>query len=217
MKVIENASIYFYDAFAKEVKENGLQGFKNYIEINESPFILKHFSQLLYKINKLYINPYLHKYSHTIEIDYKIGDAIKQWNYIRKSNSNVEINLKKRTRDYEYFNQDITKAMLQENIISYQRYHEKVTMSSSFYNIYLHSLNSTFEKNHFNSITKKISSIWYSYMKAYVFCYNYMTIGTKNYMNFNLKNGEDYSYSKKFIGYNIKYDVPMELYKGSME
>lgn len=98
----------------------------------------------------------------------------------------------------------------------YERYSKKVKFANSNYIIF----SNTYVKNRysywFNSIIKKILIKKFSIFDAFVFKWNFITIGYTPNISGLFRDKLEYTSKKIFHGYNIKYDVPMELYKGKI-
>lgn len=192
-----------------------MEEFINIIEC-ENKFHNKELLKYLYKVNTLYINNKLQKYLHNGVIDYLIGDALDQWDKLSSWENIAELKIRHTVYDYDYLRQDITQALMESNIIFYERYTKLVKYQNYFYRNFNYLFVRLFKANHFNSISKKLKFKKFSIFDAFVFRLNFITIGYRRYYYFWFKTAEEYEKFQKYHGYNIKYDVPMELYKGDL-
>eukprot|EP00340_Litonotus_pictus_P001740 CAMPEP_0170516388 /NCGR_PEP_ID=MMETSP0209-20121228/2614_1 /TAXON_ID=665100 ORGANISM="Litonotus pictus, Strain P1" /NCGR_SAMPLE_ID=MMETSP0209 /ASSEMBLY_ACC=CAM_ASM_000301 /LENGTH=425 /DNA_ID=CAMNT_0010801253 /DNA_START=918 /DNA_END=2195 /DNA_ORIENTATION=+ len=211
----KDSQIYYYDALAKSIQAKGVQGFIESIQF-KSDIHVQDYNAFKYKINSLYANPRLQKYLDSAKIDYIITDAINQWRKLISWDTEPELNLRKRKYDFDYLRQDITLAMLEENILIYERYNQKVKTHGFLYNYYFEEAAKSMIANKFTYPFKRVMFLKYSIFDAFVFRLNFMSIGKKPYLTSMFMKGEEYKINKWLHGYNIKYDVPMELYKGQI-
>lgn len=210
------SSIYYYDQIIKLLNQNGMSELIEFLDLNTQSFIFE-YNKFLFKINSLYINPKLSKYIDNGSIDYLIGDVINQWAKLIHFKNQPEINIRRRIVDFEYFKQDITQAFLESNILTYERYNKKVFPSQVVYSYFFLISKKLFFINHFLSLYSKLKFTKFSIFDAFVFRIDFFTIGSKPYFISYNRPGLEYPKKLFYWGYNIKYDVPMELYKGNVD
>lgn len=196
------------------IRIEGVEGFEKCLNMTHSIF-QRDYAKFRYKINRLFINPRLEKFLESDEIDMIIVNAIGQWGKFAEDHpSETFLAIRKRQMDHEYFRQEITKAMLDENLILFERYFKKVIPQHFIYGKYFSMEKEFLKKKMLNAFRFPIY-VYFCLMKASYFRYSILSIGNRAYFFAPLKEGSEYTWVKYRHGYNIKYDVPNELYKGS--
>lgn len=212
--LLKDSPIYYYCLIADIIRIEGVEGFEMLLSGKHCIFE-KDYAMFRYKVNKLFVNPRLEKYLDSGEIDWLITNAIGQWGKFAEDYPNETfLTIRKRIRDHEYFRQSITKAMLDENIILFEQYFKKVIPHQYLYGRYLSREKELLKKKMLNIFSYPYY-IYYSFMKAVNFRLSVISIGNRPYFMAPLKPGQEYTSNLYRNGYNIKYDVPNELYKGN--
>jgi hypothetical protein len=173
-------------------------------------------TKYIYKINKLYTNPRLSIHLDKGTIDYEIADAMIQWDKIFNKHSNSWVEIRRNAYDNEWFIQPITLAMLDENIIFYNKYFKRVHFEQHIFNhLNRYALTQIMYKKMSNIFEKVYFYLYYRPFLAFIFNIDYYTIGKIRHNNYLFKQGWEYSSKDWIWGSNLKWDVPDELYKGN--
>lgn len=212
-EILENSPIYYYDAFIKILKQDGVEGFKNFISL-KSDFLLKDYYRFYHKINRLYTNKRLYKYMDNGKIDVMIGNVIYQWKRYVNFDSMFLVKRGRNTSDYYFFKEPVIQAMMEERVIIYERYNTQIYFNNMFCSNYINNIWDEYKKTYFSTISSKFKFSKYFLFECYLFGYNLIGIGSRFYTIKQLKDGREYSKAKGDYGRNVKYDIPMELYKG---
>ena len=212
-EILENSSIYYYDAFIKILNQDGVDGFKDFIKL-KSEFLIKDYNRFYHKINKLYTNKRLYRYMDEDKIDLMIGNVIYQWKRYVNFDSMFLIKRNRSFNNFDFFKNPVIQAMLEENVLIYERYSSLIYFNNMFCSNYISNIWNEYKKQYFPSIFSRIKFFKYLVFDCTIFGYNIIGLGSRYYLVKQLKDRLEYSKMKGDIGRNIKYDVPMELYKG---
>lgn len=216
--LLNNSSTYYYNLFVETLIKEGKNSFESLINLDHNVFH-REYAKFRYKFNKLYLNNNLSPYLDTGEIDILILNVINQWSsFIKNNPDKPELNIRKSPVDHIYFSQDITKALIEENIILHHRYNSIVRPYQYLYTKFISNETEQLNRKYFkyNKFKKALKYCYYYISKSFLFKYNCVSIGRKRYLIYYTKPGSEYSGNVYRYGYNIKYDVPMELYKGNI-
>jgi hypothetical protein len=135
---------------------------------------------------------------------------------INKYHYNTFLAIRKDPVDFIYFQQPITKALLDENILFYHKYNKKVFFEQVIYIKFLRYVLTPIFERKFN-ILQKLYSIYYSNIKSFKFSNNGINMGRERRLFYFGRDGWEFENKLKFHGYNLKWDVPHELYKGNLD
>lgn len=141
---------------------------------------------------------------------------MKQWHYVFVHNIDPYITVRRKSYDFEFFNLPLTKAFFHENILIFNKYHKRIYFENYLYNYYNSHLLYFLLSNKLKGFGYFYHNIYYRFFKSFRFESDYYTIGKRRtIMRISLRPWE--WKSNQFVhGYNLKWDVPMELYKGDV-
>jgi len=172
------------------------------------------FYRFHHKINKLYVHPLYANKLDEGRIDDELIDAMRQWHYAFIHYLDPYISIRRKNYDFEFLNTTITRALMDENVIVYNKYHKRLYMQNYIYNYYNHQLLNMFIKDKLKGFKFFYHNLYFRYVKAFKFESDFYTIGKRKSI-FRLGARPWEWRSSLFVhGYNLKWDVPMELYKG---
>jgi hypothetical protein len=126
------------------------------------------------------------------------------------------ISIRKESTDYVFFQQNITKALFDENIYFYHKYNKQVHLEQKIHIAYLKVFLYPQFKTKLTYL-QKIYSTYYSFIKSYRFSSDGFNMGRLRYHSFFLRLPWEFESNLKYHGYNLKWDVPQELYKGNLQ
>lgn len=212
IEMLRDSSICYYDSYVEAIKANDQTlGFPN-----TGKLIPSELTKFLYKINKLYVHPSMSLALDKGTIDSEVLDALTQWKKLFSKHYTPYIALRREVYDNEWLRQPITIAMLEENIIFYNKYFKRVHFEHFFHNHMNASALGFLYKKKINSLIQKLYfHVYFRPFKAFLFHIDYYTIGKYKYKFYYFKDGWDYQSKDWTYGSNLKWDVPDELYKGN--
>jgi hypothetical protein len=150
-------------------------------------------------------------------IDYLIHDILKQWEFlISKHGIKASLGIRKEVTDYNYLDLPITKALFDENILLYHKYNKQVQLEQHIYIKFLKFyLKGKYDKKF--TVLQRFYGVYYSAIKAYKFSNDGINIGRYRRILYIMYPPWEFTGKLKYHGYNLKWDVPHELYKGNLE
>lgn len=216
-RTLRNSSMYYYQLFfenLKKIANSSSQNNKN-VNIKTDDFLAKDYNRFSYKINKMFLNPHLAAKLDDGTIDYDIMDALNQWYKFSLKYDDACLFLRKKPIYFEYFRQPITLAMLDENIVLFNKYTNKVSLEQNIYRTYLYPKMASMK--HKKNQWQRLYYMYYRYCIAFKFAIDFWQIGFRKALTTYFVEGQDKDSSKFVHGYNLKWDIPMELYKGNFQ
>jgi hypothetical protein len=167
-----------------------------------------------YKLNKLYLNKKLSNLLDNNTIDFEVYNVLNQWRDLSVRYIDTFISIRKRNIDGRYFERPMTQAMLDECILFFHKYNKQVRLEQYVYRYVV-----------FENLQKKYK---FSILERIYYTFYYWPVHTFNFSSDGLSMGQSRTFTRfgaapwehsknlKYHGYNPKYDVPMELYKGKL-
>lgn len=192
---------------------NGYQDFEQIFKI-QTELGSREFYRYYHKLNKIYIHPLFRDKLDTGEIEHIIIDAMRQWHYLFIHNLDPFIAIRRKNYDFEFLNSPITRAMMDENIIVYNKYHKRLYFENYLYNYYNHQFLYFFVKDKLKGFKYCYHNLYFRFFKAFKFESNFFTIGKRKSIFRISARPWEWKSSQFVHGYNLKWDIPMELYKG---
>lgn len=195
------------------IKTDGYYEFEKIFKI-QTEICSKDFYRFFHKINKIYVHPLYADKLDEGKIDDELIDAMRQWHYVFVHNLDPFISIRRKNYDFEFLNKPITRALMDENILIFHKYHKRVYMQNYIYNYYNHQLLYFLIKDKLRGFRYFYHNLYFRFFKAFKFESDFFTIGKrKSILRLSARPWE--WQSSLFVhGYNLKWDVPMELYKG---
>lgn len=139
---------------------------------------------------------------------------MRQFHYLFMHNVDPYLAMRRKFYDFEFFNQHVTQAFLDEKIIIFHKYHKRIFFENYLYNFYNSQLLYFFINQKLKGYKYYYHNIYYRFFKAFKFESDFYTIGKRKTI-FKLSTRPWEWQSNQFVhGYNLKWDIPMELYKG---
>jgi hypothetical protein len=176
----------------------------------------KEYFKLDYKFNKLFVNKHLKNYLDDGSIDYYVNDILKQWYHlITRHGTDTYLSIRKEPIDYLYFQQPITKALFDENILLYHKYNKQVHFEQHIYISCIKDLKKDFGKR--LKGFEKLKGLYFHLFKAFRFSNDGLNMGRLRRWGYMNRNPWEYDNKLVYHGYNTKWDVPQELYKGNLD
>jgi hypothetical protein len=139
---------------------------------------------------------------------------MKQWHYVFVHNLDPCITVRRKSYDFSFFDLPATNAFFNENILLFNKYNKKIYFENYLFNYYNSQLVFYLIRNKLKGYRYFYHNYYYKIFKSFRFESDFYTIGQrKTIFRLSLRPWEWKSH--QFIhGYNLKWDVPMELYKG---
>lgn len=208
--LLRDSGIYYYDLYLEIAKAS---------DINQFPFFREVFApelrRLKYKLNKVFIHPMMAQKLDEGSIDYDIIDHLKQWKRLFNQHDDPYIILRRLVYDQQYTMQPTTIALLDENITYWNKYTQRVSYEHYIYHGLLEQVLREQRQVKLNTLFKRLySKFYYSVFKSFIFGIDYWSIGKKKYKYMVAAGYTEFSSREYLYGLNLKWDVPLELYKG---
>ncbi len=195
------------------IKSKGYKYFEDIFKL-KTDFGSKEYYRFYHKLNKIYVHPLLANKLDNSEIDDEIIDSMRQWHYLFLHNLDPFISIRRKAYDFAFLNTPITRALMDENIIVYHKYHKRVYMQNYLFNYYNQQFLYFFIQEKLKGFKYIYHNIYFRFFKGFKFESDFFTIGKRKSV-FRLSARPWEWQSNIFIhGYNLKWDIPMELYKG---
>lgn len=195
------------------IKTQGYNEFEKIFRI-QTEMSSKEFYRFYYKINKIYVHPLFENCLDNGKVDDIIIDAMRQWHYVFVHNLDPLISIRRKNYDFEFLNTPVIRAMMDENIIVFHKYHKIVCMQNYLYNYYNHQFLYFLIKDKLKGLKYFYHNLYFRFFKAFKFESDFFTIGKKKSILTLGARPWEWRSSLFVHGYNLKWDVPMELYKG---
>jgi hypothetical protein len=189
-----------------------------YVKANPSDFTKpyklfeKEINRYFYKINKVYSNPKVALSLDKNTLDMEILNAFRQWANVFNNFNEPYIGIRRKSYDWEFLNLPLTQALLDEGVIIVNKYNKRVHAEQYISYHFMSLVEKYLKKNKVNSLYRRLRMTYYNIIKGFKFSTNFYVMGQKKYLLIPIE-GPTLPENEFIYGLNLKWDVPIELYK----